>query len=363
MLGNTPHKKPSQKTNIIAIPDHQSTLSPVQDVRKMMNNIHQAEYFLKSGLNESAIPLLNFLADIKIIQLKSSLYSRVLFNLGTAYLNIKKFNLAYIKFMSAHHLSPTIAAQSKAAMCLRALGGPRKACEHFKKSYENNQNIDALLGLSCCLSALKNFEKASLVLRTALKIEPKNTIILHMLVPLYHKVDAYRVLQPQWYEFAINDLAAYFRQEKRLSKALILFRHLLLARPKNQYALILIAQCYYEMNHYVAALETLKKLREPFFVLKNIADHLKQKIHIACDDLMTNKMQAALQNMDKDAYKVSPEVHHMVHESLNQWAKHPSIRKDIGYLRFFTAEDRARDEWARKRKPALYPRYAGRKKI
>ena len=197
-------------------------------------------------------------------------YTDAYTELGTAYLNILKYDSAEINFKTAISQSPyqSIAANNLGTVYLRTNRLP-EAIQYYKLAIKiKGDFVQAYCNLGSCYARAQQFDSAIYVLSQCLSIDPNYSEAYMQIGLAYYFTNKYTEAEPYFKKAlemnpsdlnAANNLGAVYLNSGKYQQAVDIFKQLVAANPGYVNGYSNLGHCYYQMKQYQATIEAISK--------------------------------------------------------------------------------------------------------
>jgi tetratricopeptide (TPR) repeat protein len=190
--------------------------------------------------------------------------------LGTAYLNIMRYDSAEVHFKTAIAQSPyqSIAANNLGTVYLRT-SRLTEAIQYYKLAIQiKGDFIQAYCNLGSCYSQLKQFDSAIMFINQALAFDPNYTEAYMQIGLAYYFSNKYNEAEPYFRKVvemnpsdinAANNLGATYLNSGKYPQAIEIFKQLVAANPNYVNGFSNLGHAYYQSKQYQAAIDAINK--------------------------------------------------------------------------------------------------------
>ncbi|GAA4463671.1 hypothetical protein GCM10023093_12690 [Nemorincola caseinilytica] len=197
-------------------------------------------------------------------------YTDAYTELGTAYLNLQRYDSAEVNFKIAISQSAyqSIAANNLGTVYLRT-NRPAEAIPYYKLAIQiKGDFVQAMCNMASCYSVLKQFDSAILWLNQSLAIDPNYADAYMQLGLAYYFNNKYAEAEPYFRKAmemnptdvnAANNLGAVYLNSGKLQQAADIFKQVVAANPGYVNAYSNLGHCYYQMKQYQAAIDIITR--------------------------------------------------------------------------------------------------------
>ncbi len=197
-------------------------------------------------------------------------YTDAYTELGTAYLNMMKYDSAEKQFRTAISQSPyqSIAANNLGTVYLRTDRIP-EAIAAYKLAIKIKADfVQAYCNLGTCYARIKQFDSAIMSLNQCLAISPGYSEAYMQIGLAYYFSNKFAEAEPYFKKAlelnpadmnAANNLGAVYLNSGKYQQAVDIFKQLVAANPNYVNGYSNLGHCYYEMKQYQAAIDVIMK--------------------------------------------------------------------------------------------------------
>jgi len=197
-------------------------------------------------------------------------YTDAYTELGTAYLNILKYDSAEINFKTAIAQSPyqSIAANNLGTVFLRTNRIP-EAITYYKLAIQiKGDFVQAYCNLGSCYARAQQFDSAIYVLNQCLAIDPNYSEAYMQIGLAYYFTNKFTEAEPYFKKAlemnpadlnAANNLGAVYLNSGRYQEAVNIFKQLVAANPNYVNGYSNLGHCYFQMKQYQATIDAISK--------------------------------------------------------------------------------------------------------
>jgi protein O-mannosyl-transferase len=197
-------------------------------------------------------------------------YTDAYTELGTAYLNMMKYDSAEKKFQTAIDQSPyqSIAANNLGTVYLRTDRIPEAIAAYKLAIKIKGDFVQAYCNLGSGYARAKQFDSAIMCLNQCLAIDPGYSEAYMQIGLAYYFSNKFAEAEPYFKKSleinpgdlnAANNLGAVYLNTGKYQQAIEIFKQLVAANPGYVNGYSNLGHCYYEMKQYQAAIEVISK--------------------------------------------------------------------------------------------------------
>jgi tetratricopeptide (TPR) repeat protein len=251
-----------------------------KDLEKSPDN-GRLNYYVGNELVENVLPLekdtlkRKEILQASVAHLRKAIeifpkYTDAYTELGTAYLNMLRYDSAEISFKTAISQSPyqSIAANNLGTVYLRTDHIP-EAIAAYKLAIQIKADfVQAYCNLGACFSRIKQFDSAIVYLNKCLAISPDYAEAYMQLGLSYYFVNKFAEAEPYFNKVlalnpsdvnAANNLGAVYLNTGKYPQAVEIFKQLVAANPGYVNGYSNLGHCYYQMKQYDATVQMITK--------------------------------------------------------------------------------------------------------